>query len=96
MDWEPIARWGWGLASSALGWWLHVLWTRHHEMAKQISALAIKQEQDKSEILLNTEREYTRKTDLAPLLREIRDLMERIENNQNERIARLEERVYSK
>lgn len=96
MDWEALARWGWGVASGGLGWWLHVLWTRHHEMAKQLNELIVKQEKDKSEILLGTELNYARKTEIAPLLRDIRDMLERFEAKQEKRLERLEGEVFKK
>lgn len=96
MEWDVIAQWGWGVASGGLGWWLHILWTRHHEMAKDLNLLAVKQEKDRSEILLHMEREYARKTDIAPLLRDIRDVVERIDKKQDTRLNRLEDAVFKK
>lgn len=96
MDWQMLATWGWSLASAGLGWWLHVLWTRHHEMAKQLNDLALKQQKDISDAQLHAEREYARKTDIAPLLRDIRDVVQRIDEKQETRLNRLEDAVFKK
>ncbi len=80
MSLEEFGVWGWTLVSSGLGWWLHVMWVSHKEMAKDMNALALKTTEDLAKLAIKAEQEYVRKTELAPLLRDIKEAVQRIED----------------